>query len=92
MSSIWDVDVNGVTMQLFSVEKSSEGGWSKKELTDLLKENGIKYNTTQAHSPYVGQWGIYVESKYADVVSDFLWGDTLETLGELIEKLEKENK
>jgi len=73
MSSIWDVEIKGTIYQLFSVEKHAEGGWSKRELCELLKEHGIKYNTINAYSPYVGQWGIYIESKYVDEVSDFLW-------------------
>lgn len=59
---------------LFSVAKFAEGGWAKKDLANTLKEHGISSTFRGAYSPYVGQFGIYIEAKYEDEVSEFLWG------------------
>lgn len=70
---------NGVEYEGLSIEKASEGGWSQKDLKDELKRVGIKYTMTdvmgnRVHSPYVGQWAIYIEAEFAEEVSDWLWG------------------
>ena len=62
--------------ELFSIEKASEGGrFTQKELKGILKELGIKFNLRNAYSPYVGQYGIYIEKTFEDVVENLLWSD-----------------
>lgn len=67
---------NGDTVYvLFSMEKPSEGGrWSKKEARKVLAENGIKTSTTDAHTIYVGQYGLWVEAKFQEKASKLLFG------------------
>lgn len=67
--------IKGVEYVAFSVEKYTEGGrYSKKELGELLKEKGIKYNYSHAYSPYVGQFGIFIEKSKEKEVEELLWG------------------
>lgn len=59
----------------FSVESSLYGGYTKKNTIAELKRHGIKVSTTNAYTPYVGQWAMWVEAKYESEVSDWLWSN-----------------
>jgi hypothetical protein len=67
--------IKGVWMDGFSIENKTYGGrYSQKEIKDELKKRGIKYNTSQAYTIYTGHWGIYIETQYSEMVSDWLFG------------------
>jgi len=67
--------IKGVWMDGFSIECKSYGGrYSQKEIKEELKKRNIKYNTSEAYTIYVGHWGIYIESRYSEMISDWLFG------------------
>ena len=57
----------------FSCLKYAEGGMSKKDAIALLKEHGIKVTAKDAYSPYVGQYGLWVEASKQDEASKLLF-------------------
>lgn len=95
--------INDTWMDGFSIEKKTfDGCYTQKEVKDELKKLGIKYNTSQAYTPYVGHWAIFIESKYSEMISDWLFGDLWDLPEKLVEnkkwlkmkeaKKKKENK
>ena len=64
--------VKGVEYTLFSCLKASEGGMSKDTAVYLLKEAGIK-SRTDAYSPYVGHYGLWVETGKKKQAEDILF-------------------
>lgn len=70
-----EIVLKGVTYELFSVEKRTEGGrYSFAEIKEWAKENGIKINKSHAYSPCIGQYGLYVEKKFSKKMEEHLWG------------------
>jgi hypothetical protein len=66
--------IKGVKMTGFSIERADMGGyWNKKEVVAWLKKNNIKYNFSQAYTPYVGHWAIFVELEHEQKFSDFVF-------------------
>jgi len=66
----------------FSIEKKAFGGsYSQKDLKKELKRVEIKYTTHGAYTIYQGHWAIFIESKFANEVSEWLWGDLIELKG-----------
>ena len=69
------IEIKGVVYELYSIEKKSEGGrHSYADIVEWLKTEGIKFNKSRAYSPYVGQYGLFIEKKYTKKVEKFLWG------------------
>jgi hypothetical protein len=66
------ITVKGIRYTLFSCEKASEGGMSKETAIYLLKEAGIK-SRRDAYSPYVGQYGLWVETGKEKKAEDILF-------------------
>jgi hypothetical protein len=66
-------EFGGTSYIVFSILKASEGGISQKDAIELLKENGIKARRG-AHSPFVGQYGLFVEEEFEDKASGLLFG------------------
>lgn len=74
-----DRKIGGIWMDGFSIEKKTFGGrYSQKEIKDELKKRGIKFNTSQAYTIYQGHWGIYIEARYSEMISDWLFGNCWE--------------
>lgn len=70
-----DIFIKDTWYDSFSIEKKTFGGaYSQKELKEALKEVGIRYTTKGAYTIYQGHWAIYIESEFADEVSEWLWG------------------
>jgi hypothetical protein len=70
--------IKGIEYAPFTVERKDMGGYfSKKEVIEWLKENKIKYNLSQAYTPYVGHWGILIEKKYEKRFSDFVFDEKM---------------
>ena len=68
--------IKGVWYDGFSIEKKTFGGrYSQKEIKDELKKRGIKYNTSEAYTIYQGHWGIFIEARYSEMFSDWVFGD-----------------
>lgn len=68
----------GIWYDGFSIEKKTFGGaYSQQELKEALKEVGIKYTTRDAYTIYQGHWAIWIESEFADEVSEWLWGSKI---------------
>jgi hypothetical protein len=67
-------EIKGVAYTAFSCLKASEGGMSKADAIAMLKERGIKVSTTNAYTPYVGHYALWVETKREDEASKLLFG------------------
>jgi hypothetical protein len=64
--------IKGTHYTAFTIEKASEGGISQKDAIALLHENGISAKTG-CYSPYVGHYGLWVETKHTDKAEELLF-------------------
>lgn len=66
--------IKGILCVLFSIEKKNEGGdYTRQEAMDLLRENGIYSSSMGAQSPFVGQYGLWVEKEKSNQAEDLLF-------------------
>ena len=62
-----------IVWEEFSLLKASEGGRSKKDTLDILKEKGIICDGN-GYSPYIGHYGIRVAKQHVKKAEEILWG------------------
>jgi hypothetical protein len=69
------IEIKGVVYELYSIERKDMGGrHSFEDIKEWLNEQGIKWNKSRAYSPFVGQYGLFIEKKHTKKVEKFLWG------------------
>ena len=65
--------IKGVEYVSFSVEMAQFGGMSKADAKELLKEAGIKFSFSDAYTPFVGHWAVWIEKSRSDDAEKILF-------------------